>query len=148
VHKQAAEADALLASFKPSPGGAAAAGTGAGAAAAAVEAARPALLRAQLALDEGNVASALELLSAGLPAELASRPAVVATRVALLEQVRRVTSPWTPHVSLTVSAVCVAWHCWRASACGTATQAPDKRHTPRTRRRVTWRALRQRCRRR
>jgi hypothetical protein len=46
------------------------------------------LLRAQLALEAGNVSAALGLMQQGLPQELRMRPAVVATRVALLEQVR------------------------------------------------------------
>jgi len=54
----------------------------------AVDAARPNLLRAQLALEGGNVGGALQLMEGGLPVELRLRPAVVATRVALMEQVR------------------------------------------------------------
>ena len=73
---QAAEADALLSKFAP-----AAAGT------SAVDAARPTLLRAQLALEAGNVSAALGLMQQGLPQELCMKPAVVATRVALMEQV-------------------------------------------------------------
>lgn len=46
------------------------------------------LLRAQLALDAGNTSAAAALLASGLPAALAMRPAVLATRVMLLEQVR------------------------------------------------------------
>jgi hypothetical protein len=72
---QAAEADKLLAGFQPSSSS------------SAEEAARPTLLRAQLALEAGNAAAALQLLGSGLPAELQMRPAVLATRVALHEQV-------------------------------------------------------------
>jgi hypothetical protein len=72
---QAAEADALLSNVTPAAG------------ASAVDAARPTLLRAQLALEAGNVSAALGLMQQGLPQELRMRPAVVATRVALLEQV-------------------------------------------------------------
>lgn len=75
---QAAEADALLSKYTPKSG----AGT------CPINAARPTLLRAQLALEAGNVGAALALMQQGLPAELTMKPAVVATRVALLEQVR------------------------------------------------------------
>lgn len=75
---QAAEADKLLAGFSPSSSSSS----------SAEEAARPTLLRAQLALEAGNAAAALQLLGSGLPAELQMRPAVLATRVALHEQVR------------------------------------------------------------
>jgi hypothetical protein len=73
---QAAEADKLLAGFQPSSSSS-----------SPEEAARPTLLRAQLALEAGNAAAALQLLGRGLPEELQMRPAVLATRVALHEQV-------------------------------------------------------------
>lgn len=73
---KAAEADKLLAGFSPSSSSSS----------SAEEAARPTLLRAQLALEAGNAAAALQLLGSGLPAELQMRPAVLATRVALHEQ--------------------------------------------------------------
>jgi hypothetical protein len=76
-HSQAAEADKLLAAFQPSSSSS-----------SPEEAARPTLLRAQLALEAGNAAATLQLLGSGLPAELQMRPAVLATRVALHEQVR------------------------------------------------------------
>lgn len=50
------------------------------------DAARPLLLRAQLALEAGNASTAVQLLGSGLPADMQLRPAVLATRVALLEQ--------------------------------------------------------------
>jgi hypothetical protein len=71
----------MLARFQPAAAASAAAGS-------AVDAARPTLLRAQLAAEAGNVPAALQLLGSGLPAGLAMRPAVLATRVAMLEQVR------------------------------------------------------------
>lgn len=77
---QAAEADALLSKYAPSPAGSSSTSP--------IDAARPALLRAQLALEAGNVPAALQLMQEGLPQELRMRPAVVATRVSLLEQVR------------------------------------------------------------
>jgi hypothetical protein len=40
-----------------------------------------------LALESGNVAAALTLMQQGLPEELRMKPAVLATRVALMEQV-------------------------------------------------------------
>lgn len=74
---QAAEADTLLSKYTPKSG----------ASTSPIDAARPTLLRAQLALEAGNVGAALGLMQQGLPAELTMKPAVVATRVALLEQV-------------------------------------------------------------
>eukprot|EP00878_Enallax_costatus_P023322 GHUV01024796.1.p1 GENE.GHUV01024796.1~~GHUV01024796.1.p1 ORF type:complete len:527 (+),score=199.75 GHUV01024796.1:936-2516(+) len=50
------------------------------------DSARPILLRAQLALESGNAAVAVQLLGTALPSDLQLRPAVLATRVALLEQ--------------------------------------------------------------
>ncbi|KAF8057286.1 srp72 [Scenedesmus sp. PABB004] len=73
---KAAEADKLLAGCAPL------ADAGDDPAAAA----RPVLLRAQLALEAGNAAHALQLLGSGLPGDLALRPGVVATRAALHEQ--------------------------------------------------------------
>lgn len=77
---QAAEADALLSKYVPSSKGSSST--------SAVDAARPNLLRAQLALEGGNVGGALQLMEGGLPVELRLRPAVVATRVALMEHLR------------------------------------------------------------
>lgn len=74
---KAAEADALLSKYTPKAGGST----------SPIDAARPTLLRAQLALEAGNVGAALGLLQQGLPSELVMKPAVVATRVALLEQI-------------------------------------------------------------
>jgi hypothetical protein len=77
AHTQAAEADALLSKYTPK----------AGSSTSPIDAARPTLLRAQLALEAGNVGTALSLMQQGLPEELRMKPAVLATRVALMEQV-------------------------------------------------------------
>lgn len=75
VFVQAAEADKLLADFHNTAMDE-----------ESDEAARPTLLRAQLALESGNAAAAVQLLGTALPADMQLRPAVVATRVSLLEQ--------------------------------------------------------------
>lgn len=80
-HTQAAEADALLASLQPSSP-AASSGREDGAVDPSLY---PLLLRAQLALERGDVVAGLQLLR-GLGAQLEGAPAVVATRVALMEQ--------------------------------------------------------------
>lgn len=79
---QAADADKLLAGLAAK---APAAGAGTGDPADDPSLA-PQLLRAQLALEDGNVAAALAQL-ASLPGGLAGAPGVLATRVALMEQV-------------------------------------------------------------
>eukprot|EP00775_Hariotina_reticulata_P001463 gene1463-1805_t len=76
---KASEADQLLASHDPS-------GSSSRDAVSEQEAARPVLLRAQLALEAGSGAAALQLLGGALPADMRLLPGVLATRVALYEQ--------------------------------------------------------------